>query len=228
MPFRVRPGAVLRLGDGARAVVLVGERPSRALGPRELDVFTSMPEDAVPAPWAAALLEILRRDLPRDLSPEEPLRAPRPSEDGLVRLVVGEGVPGASSTLGELEWQCDATVGCARAVELRASGTSERVLWRGHGERRVRYAGPDLERGQTYSLRVGERSYRVETLDPPPLLPLLRATAGWPAPEQMSVVAAVHLLYGSRAAASATLVRTRVEVQGLDPAAEALLRAYGL
>jgi hypothetical protein len=217
----------LRLGEGARAVLLVHERASRLTGPRDVDLAALAPEDAVPPPWGAAVVELLAREAPRGVSPEEPLTSPAPSESGLVRLALGEGTPGASSTLGELAWRCDEAAPCGRTVELRASGTSARVLWRGAGEPGLRYDGPELELGETYELRVGERTYRVETGAPPPLRPLLATMADWPLPEQMSVVAALHLLSGSRAAAVATLRRTLVELHGRSQDVERLLTAYG-
>ncbi|MCA9607941.1 MAG: hypothetical protein KC619_20165 [Myxococcales bacterium] len=228
VPFRVPAHGVLRLADGARAVVLVQERPSRLEGPGDFDVYERAPEDAVPASWATAIVDVLEHDPPRGVPPEEPLSAPAPSETGVIRLTIGEGTPGASSTLGELTWRCDGAGPCGRTIELRATGTNARVLWRGSGDPGVRYDGPDLEVGETYELRVGDHTYRVETLPPPPVLPLLRAMADWPLQEQMSVVAAVHLWNGSRASAAATLRRTLIELHGRDPETEALLGAYGL
>lgn len=228
VPFRVPHGTRLRLAAGARAVVLVKERASRLTEPGEVDVYTLQPEAAVAAPWAAALVEILGHEPPRAVSPEEPLLAPAPSEAGLVRLAVGEGTPGASSTLGDIVWRCEGAVGCGRTVELRASGTNARVLWRGSGEGRVHYDGPELERGETYELRLGEHAYRVETLPPPPVRDLLVTMQDLSLPEQMSVVAAIHRWAGSRAAAVATLRRTLVELHGRDRDTQALLEAYGV
>lgn len=228
VPFRVPARGVLRLGEGARAVVLVQERASRLEGPGDFDVYERAPEDALPPAWGATLIEILRRDPPRAVPPEEPLLAPAPSESGVIRLPVGEGTPGASSTLGELRWRCDGATPCGRTLELRATGTNARVLWRGSGDPGVRYDGPNLEVGETYELRMGDRTYRVETMPPPPLRPLLATMADWPLPEQMSVVAAIHRWNGSRAGAAAALQRTHIELHGRSADAQALLDAYGL
>lgn len=228
VPFQVPAHGVLRLAEGAHAVVLVQERASRLDGPGDFDVYGQAPEDAVPAPWAAAIVDVLRHEPPRPVPPEEPLTAPAPSESGVVRLTVGEGTPGASNTLGELTWRCDGAAPCGRTIELRASGTNARVLWRGSGDPGLRYDGPDLEVGETYELRMGDRTYRVETMAPPPVLPLLRQIGTWPLPEQMSVVAAIHRWNGSRSAAVATLRRTLIELHGRDADTRALLTAYGV
>ncbi len=225
VPFTVPAGRTLRLAEGARVVVLVKERPSRLEGPTVLRPSELQPEAIVAEPWARALVEILASAAPRQVPPEEPLQAPGPSEDGLVRLTVGEGVPGASNTLGTIAWRCSGE--CGRTVELRIEGTQPRVLWRGTGSGSVRYDGPDLELGETYQLRLGERRYRVETVAAPNLRPLLVQMASWPLADQMSVVAAVHRWNGSRAAALNTLRSARLEPRGRDPDLARLLAAYG-
>jgi len=224
VPFRVAPGTALRLGEGAVAVVLVKERPTRLEGPREVDPYELQPESDVPAPWAAAVIDRLSNDPPEPIGPEETLLTPAPNADGTVHLLVGEGVPGASETLGIIAWRCDD--GCGRTLELRALGSRERVIWRGNGEGRVRYDGPALEAGERYELVVGEQRYPIETEPPTDLRPLLASMRGWPLPETMSVIAAVHRWGGSRAAAVAVTVRTVIERHGADEDANRLRAAY--
>jgi len=224
VPFRVAPGTPLRLGDGAVAVVLVKERPTRLEGPREVDPYTLQPEAAVPAPWAAAVVERLSHDPPEPIPPEETLLTPAPNADGAIHLLVGEGVPGAGETLGTITWRCDEA--CGRTLELRVLGTRERVVWRGNGQRGVRYDGPPLEAGERYELVVGDQRYPIETEAPIDLRPLLASMRGWPLPEMMSVIAAVHRWGGSRAAACAVVDRTVIERNGADPDANALRAAY--
>jgi len=223
VPFVLTPGATLSLATGARAVVLAKERPSRLEGPRDVRADELQPESAVAPAWAAALEEILASEAPRAVPPEEELQAPGPSEDGLIRLTVGEGMPGASNTLGTVRWACSSE--CGRTVELRANGPRPRVLWRGTGSGSVAYDGPDLELGESYELRLGERIYQVETVPAPNLRPLLMEMARWPIPEQMSVIAAIHRWNGSRAAALNTLRSAQVESRGR--VLSDLLQAYG-
>ena len=223
VPFRIGRQGVLRLREGARAVVLFDERASRISGPRDVQISTLAPEAVVAPPWARPLIEGLSEE-PPGIGSEERLRTPAPTSAGLVRLRVGEGVPGASSGLGPVAWTCDGE--CGRTVELRDD--DGHVLWRETGVGSVRYAGPELEPNETYQLRVGEQSYRVETTPPNDLRPLLTQTRGWPLAEQMSVIAAAHLVTGSRAAAVATLFRASVEQQGHDQDILALLVAYGV
>jgi hypothetical protein len=225
VPFRVPAGTRLRLGEDARAVVLVKERPSRLEGPGEVDVYERQPEARIPSPAARTVLEALAAEPPAAVPPDEPLLSPAPSEPGVVRLMVGEGVPGASAKLPRVAWRCETD--CGRTVELRAQGSNERVLWRTTGARAVDYDGPDLEAGRTYELRVGDRTYRVRTRPPPDLRELLSAMADWPLHEQMSVVAAVHRWAGSRAAAVEALRRARIESPG-DRDVPSLLEAYGV
>ena len=228
VPFRVPEGTTLSIGEDARVIVLVKERPSRLDGPREIDPYTLQPEALAPEAWAEMLVGILAADPPREVPPEEPLYAPAPSEDGLVRLFVGEGLPGASTTIGRIAWRCAEAGPCARTLELRAQGTNERVVWRGNGEPGVRYEGPDLEPGETYQLRVGEREYRIETSRPPDLRPLLAAMRGWSLADRMAVVAAVHRWNGSRAAAAETLRRgVGMDTARSDAQLRELLEAYG-
>ncbi|HJL15137.1 MAG TPA: hypothetical protein RMH99_05745 [Sandaracinaceae bacterium LLY-WYZ-13_1] len=222
VPFRVPAGTPLHLGADARAVVLVQERPSRLEGPAEVDVYDRQPEDSVPSPSAQAVIDALAAS-PGDVAPEEPLLSPAPSERGVIRLWVGEGMPGASADLPDVRWRCDED--CGRTVTLRESGRSANVLWRATGERTVAYDGPPLEPGQSYGLEVGDRSYRVETRRPPDVRVLLDATRGWPLAEQMSVIAAVQLRSGSRAAAVQTLWRSLIERPASEPLRR-LLEAY--
>jgi len=225
VPFRVPTGTRLRLAEGARAVVLVQERPSRLEGPAEIDVYEHQPDGAVPSPAGRAVIDALAAEPPAAVPPDEPLLSPAPSETGVVRLLVGEGIPGAGASLPDVEWRCEED--CGRTVELREQGRSERVLWRGTGSRAVEYEGPDLEAGTAYELRVGERAYRVETRAPTDLRELLGATGDWPLHERMSVVAAVHRWGGSRAAAARTLRRARIEAPA-NEGIRRLLQAYGL
>lgn len=225
VPFRVPSGTPLRLLEGARAVVLVKERASRLVGPREVDVYELQPEAVTPSPWAAALEEILRRDAPGAAPREEPLLAPAPTAPQEIDLVVGEGLPGASNTLGVIEWACERE--CGRTVQLRNEGANADVLWRATGDRRVRYDGPALEPGRTYELSLGERAYHVRTAAAPSLRPLLASMSDWPLVEQMSVIAAIHRWSGSRAAAVAALQRTHIERHRVDVDVRALLSAYG-
>lgn len=226
VPFRVPRGTLLHLGEEARAVVLVKERPSRVEGPRELDVYSLQPEAVVATPEAAAIEALLEREPPRPVPPEETLLSPAPSEARLVRVWVGEGLPGASARLPDLAWRCDED--CGRTATVRQLEPERRTVWRGSGDRAIDYDGPPLEPGHVYELVLGDVVYRLEAEAPPRLDALMAEMRGWPLAEQMSVLAALHRWGGSRAAAVIALLRAHVEAQRGDPAVRALLDAYGI
>ena len=225
VPFRVPPRTRLHLAEGARVVALVKELPLRLAGPGDVDVYEQQPEDVVPTEEAARIVAILSRPPPPSVPPAEPLLSPAPSETGLVRVLLGEGVPGASANLPPITWQCEQD--CGRTIELRSADHTDRVLWRGMGERTVIYAGPELEPDRTYELRVGERTYRVETQRAQSYRELMARMQDWPLVESMSVVAALHVWGGSRSAAVALLQRTHIERLRADLDVMALLAAYG-
>lgn len=206
VPFRVLPDQRLELSEGARAVLLVKERASRVSTPGEVDPYALQPESPVPTAEAAALTRALAASGAEAPSPDEPLLAPTPNAGNLIRLVVGEGMPGASATVRRFAWRCDEGA-CGRTVALRQTAPVERMIWRGMSEREVAYEGPELEAGARYELTLGEHRYRVETMAPLRIGELLESMAGWPVAERLSVVAAVHVARGSRAAAVETIER---------------------
>ncbi|HBQ11910.1 MAG TPA: hypothetical protein DEF51_12425 [Myxococcales bacterium] len=226
VPFRVPRGTPLRLGEGARAVVLVKERASRLSGPSETDVYTLQPEAVVATSEAQGIEAMLAHDPPRAVPPETSLLSPAPSEARLVRVWVGEGVPGASARLPDIAWRCDAD--CGRTVTVRQVHPEPRTIWRGTGERAVDYDGPALVPGHRYELVLGEEVYRLEAAAAPRLDALMTSMRGWPLAEQMSVLAALHRWGGSRAAASMALLRAHIEAQRADPDIRALLADYGI
>jgi hypothetical protein len=226
VPFRVPPRTRLHLAEGARAVALVKELPVRLEGPADVDVYEHQPEDRVPTEEGARIVAILSRPPPPEVPPAERLLSPAPSETGVVRVLLGEGVPGASADLPPITWRCEQD--CGRTVELRTADHTERVLWRGMGERTAIYAGPELEPDRTYELRVGDGTYRVETERASRYDELMGRMRGWPLAESMSVIAALHRWAGSRAAAVALLERTHIENMRTDQDVMALLAAYGV
>jgi hypothetical protein len=190
VPFEVDD--TLELAAGAHAVLLVAERASQLDGPGTFD-----PDDYRPEGDSAEPIELEGQPAP---IPDDPLIAPAPEGVQRITLIVGEGVPGASSRLGTIRWRCEGE--CGREVELTERG---RVLWRGQGEGSVAYDGPALDAPASYTLRIGDAEYEVRTLPPIPMRELMRSMSGWPLVERMSVVAAIHRWRGSRAAAVATL-----------------------
>lgn len=223
VPFRVEPGQRLRIADGARVVLLVKEHPSRITGPDEIDPYAFQPPRPTPTPEGAGVVDSITGEPPPALSPDEPLLEPAPTEGGLVRLIVGEGVPGASARIHRFAWRCEDD--CGRTVELRQTQPVDRVIWRGNGERELDYEGPALEPGARYQLSLGEHTYRVEALQPRAMRELFTTMADWPEVDRTSVVAAIHLHRGSRAAAVQAL-RGSARHFPRDPELRALLRQY--
>ncbi|MGE0789669.1 MAG: hypothetical protein AB7S26_28610 [Sandaracinaceae bacterium] len=225
VPFRVMPGEHLVLEAGARAVVLVKERASRLSGPSDTDPYVLQPQRNVPSEEARALVEILAGEPPPPAIAEAALYDPAPSTRDVVRLTVGEGMPGASSTIRRFAWRCGDDEGCGRTVELRRVAPEQGVLFRGNGARELAYEGPGLEAGARYELSIGEHRYRVETLPVISLRELMASIAEFPVVEQLAVLAAVHLYRGSRAAAVEVLQRGLMD-RRRDPELLRLIEIY--
>ena len=223
IPFRVMPNARLRVGAQALAIVIVKERASRIEGPAEIDPYTLQPEGGAPSPEAQAILEMLAEDAPEPVPPEEPLIRPAPNADSTIAIFLGAGAPGAIENLREVAWRCDAERACGQTVTLEDRGTT---LWRAQAERRVAYAGPQLEPGHTYTLRVGPRSYRLLTRRAVRWPRLYAALRQWPLDQRVAVFAALYRWSGSRAAAVESIRRARPHIDGPDLAA--LRSAYGV